>query len=79
MSLDEPEFSGLNDWRALAAGLHLEAHADYFERSSASPTEALLNLWETKSGAITDLVNVLRVIGRPDCAGLIENEIGPWI
>lgn len=84
--LNSPQ-AGQNDWRALSAGLRLEKFNQYFSARS-SPTECILGLWEVQRGvatiekgaeAITDLLNLLRVIGRQDCAALIEKEYGPWL
>ena len=80
--LDNPQTMGQNDWRALAAGLRMERFTQFFE-SRDSPTEGILTLWEVQKGedpgSITDLLNLLRVIGRMDCATMIESEYGPWI
>ena len=48
--LDNPE-AGQNDWRALCAGLRLEAFTQYFsseKTGAAGPTECLLGLWEVQ-------------------------------
>ena len=80
--LDNPHTMGQNDWRALAAGLRMERFNQFFE-TRGSPTDGILTLWEVQKGedpgAITDLLNLLRVIGRHDCASMIESEYGPWI
>ena len=82
--LDSPGQPGQNDWRALSAGLRMEKFASYFAQR-ASPTDAVLTLWEAQRDdsapekSVTDLLNLLRVIGRQDCARVIEEEFGPWI
>ena len=49
-ALDSPPAKGLNDWRALAAGLRLEKFTPYLS-AQQSPTECILNLWEVQSAA----------------------------
>lgn len=47
-----------------------------------SPTEHILDLWEARHrepNAVTDLLNVLRVMGRPDAAHILESHAGAWI
>ncbi|PSN47953.1 Netrin receptor UNC5C, partial [Blattella germanica] len=53
-----------------------------FFATKASPTEHILDLWEARhrdATAVTDLLNILRVMGRSDAASLLEKEMGPWI
>eukprot|EP00095_Tigriopus_kingsejongensis_P005260 maker-scaffold498_size154992-snap-gene-0.18 protein:Tk05260 transcript:maker-scaffold498_size154992-snap-gene-0.18-mRNA-1 annotation:"netrin receptor unc5b-like" len=80
--LDCPQETGQNNWRALAAGLRLERYTQFFA-SRQSPSEAILNLWEVQKGrdqnCVTDMLNLLRVIGRQDCAQVLESEYGPWL
>lgn len=80
--LDSPQETGQNNWRALAAGLRLERFSSFFS-SRQSPTETILNLWEVQRGqdtnCVADLLNLLRVIGRQDCAQILEDDCGPWL
>lgn len=85
-ALDSPPAKGLNDWRALAAGLRLEKFTPYLS-AQQSPTECILNLWEVQSAAnsafgnpIGDLLTLLKAIGRRDVATMIEQElVSPWV
>lgn len=61
--------------------LFLNRYINYFA-TKASPTEHILDLWEARHrepSAVTDLVNILRVMGRNDAAILMEKELGPWL
>ena len=61
--------------------LFLCRYINYFA-TKPSPTEHILDLWEARhreEGAITDLMNTLRVMGRMDAAGIIEKHIGSWL
>jgi netrin receptor unc-5 len=77
--LDSPQTTGQNDWRALAAGLRLERFSAFFSLRP-SPTECVVTLWEVQRGAdpgcVEDLLRLLRVIGRDDCADMIEHH---WV
>ena len=56
-------------------------YANYFATKS-SPTEHIINLWEAiyrEESAVTDLMNILRVMGRMDAAGLLEKDVGAWL
>lgn len=47
-----------------------------------SPTDQILDLWEARHRqptSVTDLLNVLRLMGRTDAASLLERELGPWL
>ena len=47
-----------------------------------SPTEYILNLWEAcyrQDSAITELMNILRVMGRMEAAAVLEKESGAWL
>ena len=81
-ALDSPQSKGLNDWRALAAGLRLERFTSYFA-NKPSPTECILNLWEVQQqvavNPVNDLLSLLRAIGRQDVATMIEQDVGPWV
>jgi len=79
-ALDQEQASGV-DWRSLAVGLRLGRHLDFY-RHRPSPTDCLLSLWEaqqTEQAAITDLLNIVRVIGRPEVAARLEKEVGSWV
>lgn len=55
----------------------LFSNLNYFAEK-LSPSDALLDLWEARSrdeAAIADLINILRVIGRNDCAMIVEQDI----
>ena len=83
-ALDSPPAKGLNDWRALAAGLRLERFTTYLS-GQQSPTECILNLWEVQSASghanpLGDLLSLLKAIGRRDVACMIEQEMAsPWV
>lgn len=56
-------------------------YVQYFATKS-SPTEHILNLWEARhreESAITDLMNIFRVMGRMDAAAVMEKDIGAWL
>ena len=57
-------------------------YINYFA-TKTSPTEHILDLWEARhreSSAVTDLLNILRVMGRQDAAAVLERSAGgPWM
>lgn len=56
-------------------------YVQYFATKS-SPTEHILNLWEARhreESAVTDLMNIFRVMGRMDAAAVMEKDIGAWL
>jgi leucine-rich repeat transmembrane protein FLRT len=57
-------------------------YINYFA-TKTSPTEHILDLWEARhreSSAVTDLLNILRVMGRQDAATVLERSAGgPWM
>ncbi|XP_075233698.1 unc-5 [Lycorma delicatula] len=77
----DPPNSRSNDWRMLAQRLNVDRYINYFA-TKASPTEHILDLWEARhreATAVTDLLNILRIMGRNDAASLMEKELGPWL
>ena len=65
-----------NDWRMLAERLNVHRYVTYFA-TRASPTEAILHLWEARERdllAVSKLVNELRGMGRFDAANVLERE-----
>ncbi|GFV52972.1 netrin receptor UNC5C [Trichonephila clavipes] len=61
--------------------LDTEMYINYFA-TKPSPTEHILDLWEARhrdSSAITDLLNILRLMGREDAAMVLEKEAGSWL
>ena len=73
--LDPPNAQG-NDWRMLAERLNVHRYPAYFA-SRASPTEAILALWEARNReilAVSNLGNVLRGMGRFDAANVLERS-----
>ncbi|KAL8577212.1 hypothetical protein ACOMHN_041267 [Nucella lapillus] len=80
MLLDPPNARG-NDWRMLAQALTVDRYINYFA-TKASPTDHILDLWEARhreESAVTDLMNILRVMGRMDAAAVLEKDIGSWL
>ena len=56
-------------------------YVQYFATKN-SPTEHILNLWEARhreESAVTDLMNIFRVMGRMDAAAVMEKDIGAWL
>uniref|UniRef100_A0A0K8TDJ2 Netrin receptor UNC5 n=1 Tax=Lygus hesperus TaxID=30085 RepID=A0A0K8TDJ2_LYGHE len=77
----DPPNARSNDWRMLAQKLNVDRYINYFA-TKASPTDHILDLWEARHrepSAVTDLLNIFRVMGRSDAATLLEKELGPWI
>ncbi|GFR84427.1 netrin receptor UNC5C [Elysia marginata] len=80
MLLDPPNVRG-NDWRMLAQALTVDRYINFFATKS-SPTEHILDLWEARhreDSAVTDLMNILRVMGRMDAAAVLEKDNGSWL
>ncbi|XP_071128851.1 netrin receptor UNC5C-like isoform X8 [Mytilus edulis] len=78
--LDPPNARG-NDWRMLAQALTVDRYVQYFA-TKPSPTEHILDLWEARhreESAITDLMNIFRVMGRLDVAAVLEKDMGSWL
>ncbi|KAK6749139.1 hypothetical protein RB195_001629 [Necator americanus] len=68
------------DWRGLAKKLHTDRYIQYFAtRPGCSPTTLLLDLWEAREcgslRAVHDLLQTLRVMGRPDAVALLEQYL----
>lgn len=56
-------------------------YVQYFA-TKPSPTEHILDLWEARhreESAITDLMNIFRVMGRLDVAAVLEKDMGSWL
>lgn len=56
-------------------------YVQYFA-TKPSPTEHILDLWEARhreESAITDLMNIFRVMGRMDAAAVLEKDMGSWL
>ncbi|XP_050391272.1 netrin receptor UNC5C isoform X2 [Patella vulgata] len=80
MLLDPPNARG-NDWRMLAQALTVDRYIIFFA-TKPSPTEHILDLWEARhreETAVTDLMNILRVMGRMDAAAVLEKDMGSWL
>ncbi|ESO83456.1 hypothetical protein LOTGIDRAFT_197315 [Lottia gigantea] len=78
--LDPPNARG-NDWRMLAQALTVDRYIIFFA-TKPSPTENILDLWEARhreETAVTDLMNILRVMGRMDAASVLEKDMGSWL
>jgi len=71
--LNPPSARG-NDWRMLAQMMQVSRYINYFA-TKQSPTDSLLDLWEARRpdpSAVTELLNMLRVMGREDAARILE-------
>jgi len=56
-------------------------YINYFA-TKTSPTEHIIDLWEAihrEETAVTDLMNILRVMGRMDAAAVLEKDNGAWL
>merc|ERR1712223_1353090 len=74
--LDPPTAEG-HDWRLLAERLNVHRYVTFFA-TRPSPTEAILHLWEARNReilALSNLINILRGMGRFDAAAVIEQQI----
>ena len=73
--LDPPTSEG-HDWRLLAERLNVHRYVTFFA-TRPSPTEAILNLWEARNReilALSNLINILRGMGRFDAAQVLEQQ-----
>lgn len=74
--LDPPTTQG-HDWRLLAERLNVHRYVTFFA-TRPSPTEAILHLWEARNReilALSNLINILRGMGRFDAAAVIEQQL----
>lgn len=74
--LDPPNIQG-NDWRLLAERLNVHRYITFFA-TRPSPTESILCLWEARNRellAVSNLMNVLRGMGRFDAASVLEQDL----
>ncbi|KAK7604346.1 hypothetical protein V9T40_005532 [Parthenolecanium corni] len=77
----DPPNARCNDWRMLAQKLNIDRYINYFATKS-SPTDHILDIWEARHReptAITELLNIFRIMGRSDAATILEKELGPWL
>lgn len=75
-TLDVPTCQG-NDWRKLATALGADHYVSYLS-AQQSPSEALLNLWETKTTdpePLRALSILLREINREDAIIILERDL----
>ncbi|XP_037084126.1 netrin receptor UNC5C-like [Pollicipes pollicipes] len=78
--LNPPNSRG-NDWRMLAQMMQVNRYINYFA-TKKSPTDAILDLWEARhpeQSASTELLNILRIMGREDAAQIVEAQVGPRV
>ncbi|CAP37084.2 Protein CBR-UNC-5 [Caenorhabditis briggsae] len=80
--LDMPNESH-SDWRGLAKKLHYDRYLQFFASfPECSPTSLLLDLWEASSSgsarAVPDLLQTLRVMGRPDAVMVLERFLSAF-
>ena len=74
--LDPPTPEG-HDWRLLAERLNVHRYVTFFA-TRPSPTEAILHLWEARNRellALSNLINILRGMGRFDAAAVLEQQM----
>ncbi|XP_065201785.1 netrin receptor UNC5C isoform X2 [Planococcus citri] len=77
----DPPNARCNDWRMLAQKLNIDRYINYFA-TKPSPTDHILDIWEARHReptAITELLNIFRIMGRNDAATILEKELGPWL
>ncbi|CAD5219092.1 unnamed protein product [Bursaphelenchus okinawaensis] len=76
----DPPVESEQDWRGLAKKLGYDRYLQFFgTRPQCSATTLILDLWESASygsdRALFDLLQTLRVLGRPDAAAIIEEVL----
>ncbi|KAF0301460.1 Netrin receptor UNC5C [Amphibalanus amphitrite] len=67
-----------NDWRMLAQMMQVNRYVNYFA-TKKSPTEPILDLWEARhpeQSSCTELINILRIMGREDAARIVQAQAG---
>ncbi|XP_055644586.1 netrin receptor UNC5C-like [Toxorhynchites rutilus septentrionalis] len=79
--LDPPTQKG-NDWRMLAAHLHVDRYLAYFA-TKPSPTDQILDLWECRNrdlNAVCNLIEICRNMGRHDAVSILQEIQTPsWL
>ncbi|XP_055600862.1 netrin receptor unc-5-like [Uranotaenia lowii] len=79
--LDPPTQKG-NDWRMLAAHLHVDRYLAYFA-TKPSPTDQILDLWECRNrdlNAVCSLMEICRNMGRMDAVNILQEIQTPsWL
>ncbi|XP_037084449.1 netrin receptor UNC5C-like isoform X2 [Pollicipes pollicipes] len=78
--LNSPNPRG-NDWRMLAQMMQVNRYVNYFA-TKKSPTDPILDLWEARhpeQSSCTELLNILRIMGREDAAQIVEDQVGPRV
>jgi len=61
--------------------LNFDRYINYFA-TKPSPTDHILDLWEARNrdaGAVSELLVLLRAMGRTDAVAAIEKEMGSWL
>lgn len=80
-TLDPPTSRG-NDWRMLAHALSVNRYINFFA-TKPSPTDCILDLWETRnrqSNALTELIRIFKEMERYDAVEILDNSLGPnWL
>ncbi|CAD5226634.1 unnamed protein product [Bursaphelenchus xylophilus] len=76
----DPPVDSEQDWRGLAKKLGYDRYLQYFgTRPGCSATTLILDLWESVSfgsdRALFDLLQTIRVLGRPDAASVLEESL----
>ncbi|XP_052864048.1 netrin receptor UNC5C-like [Anopheles cruzii] len=78
----DPPTEKRNDWRMLAAHLHVDRYLTYFA-ARPSPTDQILDLWECRNRDLHDvqrLIDICRMMERPDAVAILEQiQSTPWL
>ncbi|XP_058056344.1 netrin receptor unc-5-like [Anopheles bellator] len=78
----DPPTEKRNDWRMLAAHLHVDRYLTYFA-ARPSPTDQILDLWECRNRDLHDvqrLIDICRTMERPDAVAILEQiQSTPWL